>query len=74
MKRKPNTTVKQIVQDYLTAHGYDGLYDGDGCGCRLGDLFPCTDSFSNCMPGYTCGPDGMHIGPSRDWMPHEDDD
>ena len=50
------TDVKTIVSEYLKENGYDGLYceaDYDGCGCHLGDLFPCDNKWSlNCKPGY----------------------
>jgi len=62
-------TVKEIVRDYLTANGYDGLWSDSGrCGCEVDDLFPCLDSWGNCQPGYKqpcdCG-EGcrFHIGP-----------
>ena len=51
--------VKQIVEEYLTAHGYDGLYDEDGeCGCLKDDLFACGEGWMcECKPGYktNCG-------------------
>ncbi len=54
--------VREIVADWLKAHGYDGLYwsetfcDGEGCGCTLDDLMPCewVDGRS-CVAGY-CKP------------------
>jgi hypothetical protein len=46
-------TVKQIVEQYLTANGYDGLRSFDGeCGCKVGDLVPCDGPFDTCEPGY----------------------
>jgi hypothetical protein len=44
--------VKQIVKAYLTENGYDGLYDGDRCGCRPDDLFPCDSNPDRCKAGY----------------------
>lgn len=46
--------VSQIVEQYLTSHGYDGLYDADGeCSCETGDLGPCDSGIrSTCKPGY----------------------
>ena len=46
-------TVKEIVEQYLEAHGFDGLYDDDAdCGCFLGDLMPCDCCWCNCQGGY----------------------
>lgn len=36
-------TIKEIVKEWLTTHGYDGLYH-DRCGCRINDLMPCMES------------------------------
>jgi hypothetical protein len=44
-------TVKDIVQAYLIANGYDGLYM-EICGCHINDLFPCNEDFSKCHPGH----------------------
>jgi hypothetical protein len=49
-------TVKQIVAEWLKEHGYDGLYNwghycGCECGCKLDDLMPCGEGFSNCQAG-----------------------
>lgn len=43
--------VKEIVADYLIANGYDGLFDGDDCGCEVADLFPCG-CVNNCKAAY----------------------
>jgi len=46
-------SVKEIVEQYLEAHGFDGLYDDDAdCGCFLGDLMPCDCCLCNCQGGY----------------------
>ena len=50
-------TVREIVVEYLRAHGYDGLWTNDcgddGCGCLIDDLAPCCcESFFECEPGY----------------------
>jgi hypothetical protein len=62
-------TVKEIIEQYLAKHGFDGLA-GDGCGCQLSDLMPCEgtasgNDISGCVPGYkvpcdpeTCEADG----------------
>lgn len=34
-------TIAEIIADWLRAHGYDGLTDGD-CACELTDLLPCS--------------------------------
>ena len=46
--------VKEIVADYLTTNGYDGLCNADiQCGCGLDDLFPCVCmNETSCVPGY----------------------
>ena len=47
-------TVGKIVREYLVAHGYDGLYNADQCGCCLDDLMPCDgdDFLMDCQAGY----------------------
>lgn len=54
--------VRDIVEAYLTANGYEGLWDGEDCGCRLGDLIPCDGRIEWCKPAYiqldgTLGPE-----------------
>lgn len=44
-------TVRQILEEWLKAHGYDGLCT-TGCGCRIGDLMACDECPDNCEPGY----------------------
>ena len=53
MKGK-GVTVKDIVKDWLIAHGYDGLYSENGqCGCDLDDLMVCEAAgIDLCKPGY----------------------
>ena len=62
--------VKLIVEDYLTAHGYDGLYSEDGeCGCLKDDLFACGEGWlCDCEPGYKTdrGNHGWRIVPRRE--------
>lgn len=43
-------TCLEIIEDYLIAKGYDGLYNDD-CGCFLADLVPCSSDFAECRPG-----------------------
>jgi len=46
------TTVKSIVENYLVTHGFDGLYNPEGeCACVIGDLQPCCEDNSECLPG-----------------------
>jgi hypothetical protein len=68
-------TVQEIVTIWLKANGYDGLYDGNGCGCHVDDLAPCVTVYYDCVAGHkvpckseTCEADGdcqFHIGPKR---------
>lgn len=64
-------TVKEIVEDYLKKHGYDGLYQEDlECACLIEDLFPC-ETVGDCLPGYKgpcdCGDDcRFHIYGSKE--------
>lgn len=52
--------VRDIVEEWLKDHGYDGLA-GDGCGCQIGDLAPCcADDVVNCEPGYLHECDKCH--------------
>ena len=44
--------VKEIVEEYLKANGYDGLYNYVGCGCALDDLDACGEISPCCEPGY----------------------
>lgn len=68
-------TVKEIVTEYLKAHGYDGLFantaDFDGCACELDKLIPCEGMAEDCQAGYftpcDCGNDcDWHIGIKTD--------
>jgi len=67
-----NPTVREILDQWLTENGYDGLYT-DECGCVVGDLAPCGEPCSfGCRAGHripcnpeTCRADGdchNHIG------------
>ena len=46
-----NKTVKEVVKEYLTTNGYDGLA-GDYCVCSLGDLMICDEDIGDCVVGY----------------------
>ena len=45
-------TVKEIVEEYLTTNGFDGLAS-DYCGCLVDDLMPCDcENIEHCQAGY----------------------
>ena len=46
-------TCAEIIEKHLKDNGFDGLFcSGADCGCKLGRLFPCCESFDTCRPGY----------------------
>jgi len=68
-----NPTVKQIVEMYLRANGYDGLYNEDAeCWCEVDNLDaePTNCITNECCAGYTttcdCGEHECHIGPVKE--------
>ncbi len=45
--------VKEIIQKYLKANEFDGLFEDGECGCLIDDLAPCgSDALLDCKPGY----------------------
>lgn len=45
--------IKEIVENWLKKHKYDGLYNPNiECGCFLDDLMPCNEVCSDCESGY----------------------
>ena|SRR5660397_156518 len=47
------TDLVGIVEDWLDAHGYNGLKNSwIDCGCAQGDLVPCGTALHNCEPAY----------------------
>lgn len=47
------TTVLEMVDQYLKAHGYDGLFRPDGeCACQTSGLAPCDEIGTDCEAGY----------------------
>ena len=44
-------SVKDIVKEFLTKNGYDGLCY-EGCGCPKDDLMPCSGNAGICFPAY----------------------
>lgn len=70
-----NITVEKMVETWLRANGYDGLYSDD-CGCEVDDLMPCGETTMTCQAGYKvpcpgpeeCDEGGLcpwHIGPNK---------
>lgn len=61
--------VKDIVLEYLQAHGYDGLYTPGGCACIKSNLMPCGEFNTDCEAGYLCDGDDpecdFYIGPKE---------
>lgn len=50
-----NPTVKEIVEKFLTTHGFDGLYSKcNRCSCEVDDLMPCSDydNICDCQAAY----------------------
>lgn len=67
MREKEVTTVAGIVEVYIQENGYDGLYDPyKGCGCKLGNLFPCGGEWvERCIPGKATA-EGLIVAPRGD--------
>lgn len=43
----------KIIETWLTANSFDGLYNTDcECSCLVGDLAPCETISSECQAGY----------------------
>ena len=60
--------VAEIVDGYLKAHGFDGLYNGDAeCACKAGNIAPCDYLSGACEAGYLapcppeCGEHDWHV-------------
>lgn len=48
-----NKTVSEIVLRYLKRGGSGGLVsEGNDCGCRIGDLYPCSKMVESCSSSY----------------------
>lgn len=64
-------TVKAIVRQYLSDHGFEGLVADMGeCSCELDDLMPCEcTGVDRCEPGYKipCPGDECEYGGDCDW-------
>ena len=48
-------TANEILKEWLEEHGYQGLWDGDECGCRVDDLMPWDCCQDQCEAGYDLG-------------------
>jgi hypothetical protein len=78
--RTTPVNVREIVEQYLKAHGFDGLAcQTESCGCQIGDLAPCCDGDNvlACMPGYvhtceTCN-SGRFLGEDPECSPIDED-
>lgn len=63
--------VREIIQAYLKANGFDGLVSNGDCSCDIDDLFPCIggDWIAECEPGHEvpcdCGEHDFHISISK---------
>ena len=55
-------TPREMVTDYLSEHGYDGLYyQEESCSCECGDLFLCAfGPKKECMAGYLGEDEDIH--------------
>jgi len=48
------TTVKDIITEWLVAHGADGLCNDD-CACPVADLASCGSFYMDCMAARDTG-------------------
>lgn len=57
-------TVDDVMAQWLTDNGYDGLVNEDlSCACKASDLRPCGEAMGTCMPGHevACKPDDCDV-------------
>lgn len=49
----------------LIRRGFHGLWtpEADGCGCHVGNLYPCGQRLKSCRPGYRQVNAPVYIGP-----------
>ena len=63
-------TAKDILTQWLTEHGYDGLCSNE-CGCPIEDLNCCEGPCLDCVPGYKAddptGESRYLIVSEKDW-------
>ena len=50
-EKKEEQAFKEIVLEYLTHYGYDGLFC-DECSCKIDDLMPCDNPIMDCEAGH----------------------
>lgn len=63
---------KDMVLAWLQKHGFDGLYNEEGCACRAADLMPCgsdPEDLLDCIAGkyHPCENCGFHISSDPNW-------
>ena len=63
--------LQEMVKQWLSAHGYDGLFNPDDeCGCAHENIMACGNPSPCCEPGYQRpGPSGEYdfiIGPRKE--------
>ena len=62
-------TVREIVIDWLKAHGSDGLRHCDcECGCHLDDFTPCDEPGFDCVAAVTGPVPEEYKGDTDTWM------
>ena len=69
--RAVNPTVREMVSNHLSAHGFEGLVENCGdCACDLSDLMPCdSDVIGGCEAGWkvACNPETCPLEGECDW-------
>jgi len=58
----------EIIEKYLKDNGFDGLYVGGVCACKIGDLIECESMAGNCEPGYFVDKNSEDFDPDYDFM------
>ena len=64
--------VRDILKEWLIAHGYQGLRSDDDCACGIDDLMCCDSCPDNCESCYKVKADCGHCDAdceSRDYKP-----
>ena len=66
-------TVREIILEYLTTNGFDGLCT-DECGCSVDDLAPCcSECVMDCVPARKISVTeanklGMEVDDDCEWI------